>query len=71
MPILHWRSSGRDPMQGSQSGNGIEAAVSRRRRMKHACNASKSHGGHVAVRAHVPLPAALLSAGAGGAARTR
>jgi hypothetical protein len=29
MPILHWRSSGRDPMQGSQSGNGIEAAVSR------------------------------------------
>lgn len=58
-------------MEGDQSGSGIETAVSRRRRMKHACNASKSHGGHVAVRAHVPLPAALLSAGAGGAARTR
>ncbi|SOU11123.1 hypothetical protein LMG19145_02234 [Xanthomonas arboricola pv. fragariae] len=58
-------------MQGSQSGNGIEAAVSRRRRMKHARIASKCRSGHVAMRAHVPLPAALLSAGAGGAARTR
>jgi len=39
--------------------------------MKHARIASKCRSDHVAVRAHVPLPAALLSAGAGGAARTR